>query len=55
MDDYRAERQQEKQKLVCRIKQDAEKKYDKYWYEYQVSGSTSTERTARKYEYRNGK
>ena len=37
-------------KLVCRIKQDAEKKYDKYWYEYQVSGSTSTERTARKYE-----
>lgn len=50
MDDYRAERQQEKRKLVCRIKRDAEKKSDKYWYEYQVSGSTSTERTARKYE-----
>lgn len=49
-DEYKAELQKSKRELVCRLKADAEKKYDKYWYEFQVSGSTSSERTARKYE-----
>lgn len=49
-EDYRAERQKSNRELVCRIKADAEKKYDKYWYEFQVAGNSSTERTARKYE-----
>ena len=44
-EDYRAERQKSNRELVCRIKADAEKKYDKYWYEFQVVGNSSTERT----------
>lgn len=50
MDNDRAERQKSKRDLVCRLKAEAEKKYDKYWYEFQVSGSTSSEKTAKKYE-----
>ena len=50
MDNDRAEIQKSKRDLVCRLKADAEKKYDKYWYEFQTSGSTSSGRTARKYE-----
>lgn len=49
-EDYKTERKRRNRELVCRIKADAEKKYDKYWYEFQVTGNSSTERTARKYE-----
>ena len=49
-EEYREQRKNSKRALVQKIKDDAEKKYDKYWYEYQVSGTPSKEKTALKYE-----
>lgn len=49
-EDIREEIIKEKRALVTKIMTEAQKKYDKYWYEYQCTGSPSQERTARKYE-----
>lgn len=49
-EDIREEMIKEKRALVTKIMAEAQKKYDKYWHEYQCTGSPSQERTARKYE-----
>ena len=49
-EDYRAEVKKDKQDFVRKILEEADKKYQKYDYEYQYSGSSSTLRTAQKYE-----
>lgn len=44
------ERREHKRKLIMRVMTDAQKKYEKYFGEYQSIGGASQLRTARKYE-----